>query len=211
MALADIEFIGRAQKHIADITSEEPVRLIKEAVAEADLITDHAAQEAQKVLRMPTLSAMHAQWESVPAFRRYFGVTELTRPQMTRVCNVILTLDERLDKGLTIKVRPVVGRGLASCRKGRSAFQAMGFAGARRMSLCRDWFEKGRTTRERAAILIHEMVHATGIGWTRDLPVDNPVRGATEARDFARSDPRKARRNPENMEHFMLAIMDPSH
>ena len=210
MALAAIQFLGRAKAQIAKVTTAEPVRMIKLAVAKADVMTDHAAQEAAKVLVQPSLAAMQTQWRSHPAFRRYFGVGELTRQQMTKVCDVIITLNDRLDKGLTIKVRPVVGRGNGLCFKGRSAYQAAGFTGTRTMNLCRDWFEI-TTADLRGAILIHEMVHATGIGWTRDLPVRRPAETAAEARQFALNDPRNARRNPLNMEHFMLAIMDRNH
>ncbi len=206
MALAKIVFLGRARQQISRMVTDSPTFLIKRAVAEADRLTDHAAQAAQQILAQRSTRAMRERWLANDAFSRYFGTGELTKRQMTKVCNVIVTLNERVDKGLTIKVRPKAGRKVGLCRGDRSAYQASGFLGARKMNLCWGWFHITDAT-ERGAILIHELVHATGIGWTRDLPVDNPARGADEARQFARNDPKNARRNPENMEHFMLALV----
>lgn len=212
MALAKIVFLGRAREQIDMVISESPDLMIKRAVAEADRLTDHAAQEARKILSMPTTRAMQNRWLDHRAFVRYFGERELTKSQMKKVCDVIVTLNVRLDKGITIRVRPKAGRKTGRCKGGRAAYQDRGFTGARTMNLCRGWFSNSHNDdTERGAILVHEMVHATGIGWTRDLPVGRPAETAAEARQFALNDPRNARRNPLNMEHFMLAVVDPSH
>lgn len=208
MALASIRFLGRARAQIDKISppaKASPDIMIKTAMAEADRMTDHAPQEANKILSRRTRAAMEEAWCNHDAFVRYFGTKNLTKKQMKRTCNRLITLNRRLDRSLVIKVRPVAGRRVGRCFKGRWAYQARGFTGARTINLCRDWFEETDDT-ARGAVILHELVHAMGVGWTRDLPVGNPAGGGAEARQLALNDPGKARRNPENFEHFMRAL-----
>jgi hypothetical protein len=210
MALAHIKFLGRARAQIAKITTEaSPDIMIKTAMAEADRLTDHAAQEARKILSQRTRVTMTQAWLDHDAFARYFGTKNLTLKQMKRVCNTLVTLNRRLDKGLVIKVRPKAGPRKGRCKKGRWAYHDRGITGRRTINLCRRWFEETDDT-VRGAVIIHELVHATGTLFRTDKPEGRPARGAAEARQFALNDPEQARRNPENYEYFMRALVDPT-
>lgn len=66
-----------------------------------------------------------------------------------------------------------------------------------RVHLCPLWFDSGDLSEsDRAAIIIHELVHQLGFGHPEG------TRSEREARVLARSNPRKARRSPANYQYL---------
>lgn len=212
-----IKFIKGAAREARALLADDPgepglTAIVQDAVRVGRGMTQIAVREIDRVFRAAEADRLGV-WRSVPAFTTYFGDGDLTFRQVTRLRERLHKLHQRMHKQLTIKARPSRGKKSLDCKKGWTAFNRRGFTGTRVINLCPRWFDPDQFDRnEQAAILVHELAHSMGTLWTRDLKDARGavVRGPTMSRAFAQAEPKDARRNPENLEHAMLTLADPS-
>ena len=216
MSDTKIIFLGAANDLLrramqADNLSGDPVQMIEDAVDRARIMAIQGKHAIAKVMAADDLTMRVRRWNALnaKAFRIYFGLDDNEERHINRVEGRLAKTLERLDKVIKVRVRPQFGPHSGHCKPGRSAYQASGSLGARRINLCTKWFTI-EDPDARAAIINHELLHAMGWkGYTQDKKdaSGNKVYGSVAARLLAVEDPQKANKNAENYEQFYRYLM----
>lgn len=147
----------------------------------------------------PILEAKRSTWESAwnkdATLKLWFGkVTQANHVKdvhrrLDRICNRFA------NKKQTIKVR-------AELPKGFTAQNLGGPLSPNTFKVAIKWIKKSELN-EQAAIMIHESKH----DWNKDQKIDGKsVYGESMAQQLAKENSGKARRSPENYEHYCLAL-----
>ena len=130
-------------------------------------------------------------WSAHVNFTTWFGASR-RHILLRRVKRRIFKLARWLNNArIAVIVHDTGDRGCTVA--GRNAFVRIGLRPIR-IHLCPPWFT--RTPQQRAAILIHELVHELG------FMHPNGTNTEAEARTLAMNNSRLARRSPENYEHL---------
>jgi hypothetical protein len=170
------------------------------AVRLAERMARHALNHFNRVLDQNTTTGMKRAWNGDAKVKGFFGEAP-GKDRMRNTCDRLDRAYRRLrDKQLRIRLKPQKGKSWNGHNSG-------GPLSPRQFVLYPDWFKKGDD--ERAAIVIHELLH----DWHVDHKVKDPRTGKREtaygarlARALAKDRPGSARRNPENFEQFCLAL-----
>ena len=140
-------------------------------------------------------------WRNDAAFATWFGTEELSKGQMKSVLRRIRRLRRRLHRHITFYVHPQTGPRSGRCsRPTQPNAYKIPTPG---VHLCPNFWVNLTTVDQQASVIIHELRHRGG------LPGSMSHFGAPQpaaAQALARTDPKKARRNPENWENFMQAM-----
>ena len=143
-------------------------------------------------------------WSSHPTLSRWFGGSR-RHILIRRIRRRMNRLREwtKGDSRIIVKTLPT---GRRHCDDGTNAFVTFPPRRVLRIHLCRSWFTgpldgaaPGATSTpasRRAAIIIHELVHELGFAHPEGVST------AAEALGLAQRNSRKARRSPENFEHY---------
>lgn len=214
-----ITFIKGALNDIRGFLAEdeEPAEMVHDAVVRARKMTSRAVVQVDAIWNAGKKASKKADaWIDNPAFCFYLGRDKLSKKQIKKMRRRLIHLNRWMGRTPKVKLRPANGKGSLKCKKGRTGFNLRGKTGTRIINLCPKWFGVGRKwgvpgLDRRAAIIAHELAHSLGFLWTVDLPKSDPVRGPEEAREFAKNHPKKARRNAENIEQFLLALVNSGH
>lgn len=206
-----IEFLGDGEAEArAKLDSGTPEQAVRSALS---LARDWATGAANNLVAITggkdrvrdPLGTIRARYQSEvgKAFLLFLGWNESDgQDTLDKVETGLTTLVDRLNKGVTVKVRPASGWRSGRCNETRNGYQ-VGELRPRTINLCPAWFE--RTPEHRAAIINHELMHAIG-DWfgTTDQSFDNgrKVDDQSSALAFAEVDPKDAAVNPENYEQF---------
>jgi hypothetical protein len=175
-------------------------RLALSALQDARKMSLRAARDMERIWSQPgrgraLLDRRRSAWLANPNFVRWFGRAELTAQQIGVVRDRLRKIDNRLHKKLTIHIHRQVG---GDCERSTWAYHTSG----RHVHLCPFFFSRPRAQfHEQATTLIHELAHGLGL-----FGKGHPGRseGRLAARKLAGSQPRKARKNPWNLEMFYL-------
>lgn len=193
--------LAEIQSRDSDIQRKaDAERAVRAAIALAEKMAAHALDHLREVLDQSTTRRMKEAWNGDRTVKAYFGKAP-TKPRMNNVCDRLERAHKRLrDKVLKVRLKTQNGRGSNGHNYGS-------VLSPRKFVLFPNWFKK--TDKQRAAIIIHELLH----DWHIDHKVRNPrtgkretAYGATLARQLAKDNPGGARRNPENFEQFCLAL-----
>ena len=214
-----ITFIKGALNDIRGFLPDDadPAEMVHDAVVRARQMTSKAVVQVDAIWNAGKKASKKADaWTDNPAFRAYLGRDKLTKKQVKKMRRRLIHLNRWMGRTPKVKLRPADGKKSLACKKGRTGFNKRGKTGTRIINLCPKWFGMDGKwgvpgLDRRAAIIAHELAHSLGFLWTVDLPKSDPVRGPEEARRFAREHPKKARRNAENIEQFLMALVNPDH
>ncbi len=144
-------------------------------------------------------------WKNDKIATAYFGSRQATVEQIKAVRRRLKRAHRRLaDRKLNIRLLP-------QSRASKSSTNGHNYGGPitpRRFVLFPNWFKK-KSKEEKAAIIIHELLH----DWFIDHKIKDggkrkTVYGSRLAKKLAKEKPRTARRNPENYEQFTFAVWD---
>ncbi|MFO6464560.1 hypothetical protein ACK8OR_09210 [Jannaschia sp. KMU-145] len=187
-----------AQDNDADITDETDVMdEVQEAADEAGRLLGLGKRRVEAVFAHNRLKNKKAAWKSDPVICRYFGDSDVTRRQMRLVRRRLRRAHRRTTEGrLRIRLRSQ-SKASKTTTRGRNSG---GVATPRIFQLYPRWF--AASERARAGILAHELFH----DWSKDHDVTGDPYSIDNVLALARDEPKKARRNPENFEQFILAL-----
>ncbi len=217
-----LDDVNRQLPASEEAARDDPSGMVDAAVDRARQMTSRAVNQIDAIWRVSNKkAALESAWKDNAAFCAYFGIDHVKKRQIRALRRRLLKVNQWIGRGLKIKVRPANGPRSGRCKKGGAGFNNRGKFGKRWINLCPVWFGVAKKWEippddRRASIVAHEVAHSladiTGFGlWTVDLPKGGPKRGPKEAREFARTNPKRARHNPENFEHALLALMHPDH
>lgn len=173
---------------------------MKQALMQAAVMSEKMSAECHKILRHVYLLKGGSSVENFnksPILVRWFGKAEKAN-DVKDVYNRTKSIQKRISKGLTIKIRP-------QKEKPGNARNHGGFLDPKTFRVFPRMFEKFLDENHHnrieiiAAIYIHEMMHL----WFKDQKLDGEkVYGEDLALKLAKRDPKKARKSAENYEHF---------
>ena len=206
--MTTIKFIDDVENEIEAVASDLDAReKIRAGVSDAVQIAKEMAREAHSRVDAKMNHTWPRQkrraWRNDQLLNDYFG-DKATVVQIRAVRRRINRARRRLNADkLRIRLLPQK-RGTKSSTNGHNKG---GPLSPRTFVLFPSWFGiSGRE--ERAAIVFHELLH----DWHIDHKLNGrTVRGNIEAQRLADANPGKARRNPENYEHFALALRRLNH
>jgi hypothetical protein len=163
--------------------------LIKDALRQAEIMAGRGVNTIAPILDGPR-DTWESAWNRNATLTRWFG--KVSKPnhvkdvhrRMDAVC------DRLSNRVQTIKVRSELPHDYTAQNLG-------GPLSPNTFKVAIDWIKRGLN--DRAAIMIHESQHA----WFKDQKIDGEtVYGSALAEELAKENPDKARRSPENYEHY---------
>jgi len=175
-------------------------RLALSALQEARKMSHRAALDMERIWNQPgrgraLFDRRRSAWLANPNVVRWFGRTDLTAQQIRTVRQRLMTIDSRLHKKVIIHIHRELGGG---CGAGTWAFHRSG----RHVHLCPFYFSRPSSLfDEQATTFIHELAHGLGL-FGKGHP--GRAEGRRVALKLAGTNPRKARKNPWNLEMFYL-------
>ena len=177
---------------------------IEQAVEDAFRMAHRVANDMEDIWRQQR-PARHRKrqgaWGRNARFVKWFGDKVLSRKQIKSTRRRIHSIRNRLNKK---KLRFVIiqqqsGNRSWGCSNGSNTTNAYMRPHRKAIFLCPNWFSNSR--KKRAAIIIHELMHQHPYG----LPFGRVHFQAIDddtAETTAQTNPRKARKSPENYEHL---------
>ncbi len=180
---------------------------IDAALERAREMTRNAQRRMENIWDQSRMNRRRQAWTADAAFATWFGTDALTKSQMRRMLRRIRRMRRRVHRHVRIVVHPQTGpnSGRCSAASTPNAYKLV----TPGIHLCPNfWANLGATAAftqadRQAAVLIHELRHRGGIPgsmWHFGAAQPGP------AQALAASNPRRARRNPENWENFMLQM-----
>ncbi|SFJ91031.1 hypothetical protein [Celeribacter neptunius] len=192
------EFIAAFEMHpeFSTLDRGDVEAILKEDVARAQRMAAAGLRHLRTILGANRNAGKLDRWRRDALAPLYFGKAS-TVVQIRSTRHRLERAHRRLrDNRLHLRMREQ--RHAGSGTNGRNPGY---FLSPNRFQLFPEWAKKD--AEDRAAILVHELLHE----WLSDQKIGRQtVYGEDLARRLAREDPGKARRSPENFEHFLLQV-----
>ena len=191
--------------HQPTLTTEQQVRdYMASAIELAEDMAHKGLERLDDVLEPRRKKDKRSAWQNDAVVTRWFGDDRPTVASIRGVRRRLARIRDRLESTrLTVRLRAQP----ANHPTRRGLNHGAGLT-PRRFQLYSQWFQVGLNDEERAAIIVHELLH--------DRHIDHKVRdddgvrktayGSRLAQLLAEDKPMQARRNPENFEQFVLDV-----
>ena len=175
------------------LTVDQTEDRITRAISKGEKMAKRGLNHIQPILDEKR-SRWEACWNADKTLKKWFGKVTKANHVKDVFRRLENAYDRLSDKTLTIKIK-------ADLPNDYSAMNNGSFLSPKTFQVGPDWFDN--PINERGSVVIHELLHE----WFIDQKIDGEiVYGATLAKKLADKEPKKARKSPENYEHYCLDL-----